>query len=61
MLSYKGGVSNISINVRFGTITISKTSGEIEFKMIRSEGGLTSNKLATLENASRAGGEKSVS
>lgn len=60
-------ITQIQINLRFGQLTIQKLSGEIEFKTILSNqeiverGGLTSSKLASLENASRAGGEKSVS
>ncbi len=60
-------ITQMQINLRFGQLTIQKLSGEIEFKTILSNqeiverGGLTSSKLASLENASRAGGEKSVS
>jgi hypothetical protein len=60
-------ITQMQINLRFGQLTIQKLSGEIEFKTVLSNqelverGGLTSSKLATLENASRAGGEKSVS
>ena len=52
------------ISLRFGTLTFSRLSGEIEFKTTQSNnhgGVLTSGKLATLDNASNAGGEKSVS
>lgn len=60
-------ITQLQINLRFGQLTIQKLSGEIEFKTVLSNqelverGGLTSSKLASLENASRAGGEKSVS
>ena len=60
-------ITQLQINLRFGQLTIQRLSGEIEFKTVLSNqelverGGLTSSKLATLENASRAGGEKSVS
>jgi transcriptional regulator with XRE-family HTH domain len=65
MLGQKG-ISQFQINLRFGQISIQKISGEIEFKTIVSNqelaerAGLTQSKLASLENASRAGGEKSV-
>ena len=58
------GISQLLISLRFGTLTFSRLSGEIEFKTtpINNNGGiLTSGKLATLDNASNAGGEKSVS
>ena len=60
-------ITQLQINLRFGQLTIQRLSGEIEFKTVLSNqelverGGLTSSKLASLENASRAGGEKSVS
>jgi hypothetical protein len=63
-------VNQIAINLRFGQITISKLSGEIEFKTsLQSHGqsgdmdraGLTQNKLSKLDDVSRPGGEKSVS
>lgn len=58
------GISQLLINLRFGTITLNRLSGEIEFKTtpVTTQGGvLTTGKLATLDNASNAGGEKSVS
>jgi hypothetical protein len=63
-------VNQIAINLRFGQITISKLSGEIEFKTSlqshgqsgdMDRGGLTQNKLSKLDDFSRPGGEKSVS
>ena len=62
-------MNQIQINLRFGTITISKLSGEIEFKTsVHSQNygdmeraGLTHNKLSKLDDVSRPGGEKSVS
>jgi|LauGreDrversion4_2_1035121.scaffolds.fasta_scaffold33780_3 hypothetical protein len=66
MMSQKG-ISQVQIGLRFGQLTIQRLTGEIEFKTILSNqelaerGGLTQSKLASLENASRGGGEKSVS
>lgn len=63
------GVNQIQINLRFGAITISKLSGEIEFRTSTQSqnhgdmerAGLTQNKLSKLDDVSRPGGEKSIS